>query len=463
MTTETVAPERLDAPLIRLCIAVLVGAVPAILDTTIVNVALETLSREFHTTVTTIQWVSTAYLLALAVVIPLTGWAVDRFGAKRVWMAATVLFLTGSMLCGVAWSIGSLIAFRVLQGIGGGMLLPLAQTIVVQAAGPKRLGQVMGVIAVPAQLAPIIGPVIGGVIVDSISWRWIFYVNVPLCLAALALAIRFMEDDAERGVARLDVLGLALLSPGLAAVVYGFSESASHGGFGAAQVLVPLLAGVALLVAFTLHARRAAHPLIDLALFRARSFAASSALMFLFGLSLFGAMLLLPLYYQQARGQSALDAGLLLAPQGVGTMLAIVVVGKLTARTGPRAIALAGMALAVLGTLAYTQVTAHTSEWLLGASLLVRGAGLGAAMVSVMAAMFSDVPRTSVPRASSASRILQQVGGSLGTALLAVVLQHQLASGAEPAAAFATAFWWALGLTAFALVPALLLPARAPE
>src|SRR5262249_49392351 len=160
-----------------------------------------------------------------------------------------------------------------------------------------------------------------------------------------------------------------------------------------------------------------------------RSFSASSALMFLFGLSLFGAMLLLPLYYQQARGQSALDAGLLLAPQGVGTMLALVVVGRLTDRMGPRPITLAGMALAVVGTLAYTQVTAHTSEWLLGVSLLVRGAGLGAAIVAVMAAMFYDVPRDAVPRASAASRIFQQVGGSLGTAILAVVLQHQLAGG----------------------------------
>jgi len=467
LPTPDAAPDRLDPALLKLAFVILLGAIAAILDTTIVNVALDTLGRDFGTSVTTIQWVSTGYLLALALVIPLTGWAIERWGARRVWLTSLALFAGGSALCGLAWSIGSLIAFRVVQGIGGGMLLPAAQTILAQAAGPKRFGRVMAIVAIPAQLGPVVGPVLGGVIVDDLPWRWIFYVNVPICAVAMVLAARTLSSARPEIRPRLDLRGLVLLSPGLGAVVYGFSESGAHGGFGSAGVLVPLLAGIAMLVAFTIHALRIADPLIDMRLFRVPSFAASAGLMFLFGMSLFGAMLLLPLYYQQVRGASALDAGLLLAPQGLGTMVALLVVGRLTDRIGPRPIALAGIALSVVGTIAYTQVTADTSEWLLGASLLIRGAGLGAAIVPVMAAAYYGLQDSQIPRASAATRAIQQVGGSLGTAILAVILQrgltHHAPTAAGHAAAFGTAFWWSLGFAVLAVGPALLLPAHPPK
>jgi EmrB/QacA subfamily drug resistance transporter len=465
---STASADRLDPALLKLAGIVLVGAVAVQLDATIVNVAIDTLGRDLHTTLSTIQWVSTAYLLALAMVIPLAGWSVDRFGAKRMWMLSLTLFLAGSVLCGVAWSAGSLIAFRVLQGLGGGLLFPLLQTILAQAAGPQRLGRLAAAVAVPALLAPIAGPVLGGLILDSLSWRWIFFINVPVCATALVLAWRYMHLSAERGEHPLDVIGLALLSPALAAIVYGFAEAGTRGGFGDSHVIVPVAVGIALLAAYAFHALRTRiEPIIDLRLFRARSFNGSAGVMFIGGLSIFGAMLLLPLYYQQARGQSALDAGLLLAPQGLGMMLALTIVGRLTDRIGPRPIVLVGMVLATLATIPYALVGPDTSEWALGAWLVVRGAGLGAVFVPAMAATYYGLATEEFPRATSAVRSFQQVGASFGTAVLAVILQHQVASNApDPnglATAFGHTFWWAVGFTALAFVPALLLPGTRPE
>jgi EmrB/QacA subfamily drug resistance transporter len=467
--TSAGTADRLDPALLKLAGIVLVGAVAVQLDATIVNVAIDTLGRDLHAGLSTIQWVSTGYLLALAMVIPLTGWSVDRFGSKRMWMLSLTLFLGGSVLCGLAWSAGSLIAFRVLQGIGGGLLFPLLQTILAQAAGPQRLGRLIAVIAVPALVAPIVGPVIGGLILDSLSWHWIFFINIPVCAIALLLAWRYMPDVRARGEHPLDFLGLALLSPGLAAIVYGFSEAGTRGAFTDGHVIAPLAIGSALVAAFAAHALRTrTEPLIDLRLFREPSFTASAGLMFLAGLSIFGAMLLLPLYYQQARDQSALEAGLLLAPQGLGMMIALPIVGRLTDRIGPRPIVLVGIALSTLGTIPYTQVGPDTSELALGAALVIRGAGLGALFVPATTAAYRGLRNEAIPRATSAVRIFQQVGGSFGTAVLAVILQHQAAShaGAGPAGlatAFGHTFWWAVGFTALALVSAMLLPGTRPD
>src|SRR3954464_5314694 len=215
----------LDRALIRLASVVVLGTIMSILDTTIVNVAIETLGRDLGSSLSAIQWVSTGYLLALATVIPLTGWSMERFGGRFMWMLSVFLFLVGSVLCGCAWSTGSLIVFRVRQGFGGGMIMPVGQAILAQAAGPERMGRIMAVIGVPTLLGPILGPVIGGLIVDNFSWRWIFFVNVPVGLVALTLAWRILpRAKVSRRGAVLDIRGLALLSPGLALLVYGLSQ-----------------------------------------------------------------------------------------------------------------------------------------------------------------------------------------------------------------------------------------------
>lgn len=274
--------DRLDPAVLKLAGVLVLGALAPLLDSTIVNVALHTLGAELHAAVSTVQWVSTAYLLALAIAIPITGWSANRFGAKRMWIIALALFLAGSMLCGVAWNIGSLIAFRVIQGIGGGLMLPILQTLVMRAAGRERIGRLMAVITLPALIGPILGPVIGGVLVGHLSWRWIFYVNVPICIIAIVLAIRVLQPVTEPTAAALDIPGLLLISPALAGIIYGLTQVGEHGGFVHPTVLLLLGAGLLLGIVFVLRKG----PLIDLALFRTRSFAASTALLFLTGFGL---------------------------------------------------------------------------------------------------------------------------------------------------------------------------------
>jgi EmrB/QacA subfamily drug resistance transporter len=459
---------------------VVLGAVMSILDTTIVNVALDTLSRELHAPLSTIQWVSTGYLLSLAMVIPLSGWCSERFGTKRVWMTSVAVFGLGSILCGLAWSADSLIAFRILQGFGGGMIMPVGMSILAQTAGPSRLGRVMSLIGFPMLLGPIFGPVLGGLIVDNTSWRWIFYVNVPIVALALVLAGRLLQSDQGRADAgRLDLPGVALLSPGLAGIVFGLSEVESHGGIGAPIAFGPIVAGILLVAAFARHAWRAQRPLVDVRLFRFGSFSAASASVFLIGGALFGTMLVLPLYYQVARGQSALTAGLLMAPQGLGAACAMPFAGRLTDRVGGGLVAVTGLTIMTLGTLPLAFVGASTSYGLLGATLVVRGIGLGCAMMPTLAAAYACLERAAVPRATAALNALQRVGGSLGTALLAVVLQHEIrialgdssgASTLQPippavrahvatplASAFANTFWWSIAMSLVAIVPAGLL------
>jgi EmrB/QacA subfamily drug resistance transporter len=454
----------------------------SILDTTIVNVALETLARDLKSPLSTIQWVATGYLLALATVIPLTGWMSERYGAKRIWMVSVAMFGLGSALCGLAWSAGSLIFFRVLQGFGGGMIMPVGMSVLTQTAGPDKVGRVMSVIGVPMLLGPVLGPVIGGLIVSNISWRWIFYVNIPIVVVALILAARLLQASSGRAEDRggaLDWRGLLLLSPGLGAMVFGLSELETQGGISHLEVYGPIIAGLILVALFVPHALHAPRPLLDMRLFRKAGFSAAAATTFLVGAALFGAMIIIPLYYQVARGESALDAGLLMAPQGIGAALVMPLAGRLTDRVGGGRVAVVGIIVATIGTLPFIWVGPDTSYALLAGTLVVRGFGLAGTMMPAMAAAYAVLGRPEVPRATSALNVLQRVGGSMGTAVLAVVLQHEFATRlpgaggggavqtvpasvrqkvAGPLAdAFGATFAWAVVMTIVALAPAIVL------
>ncbi|MEU4218424.1 DHA2 family efflux MFS transporter permease subunit [Actinoplanes sp. NPDC026623] len=432
----------------------IIGGLAPILDSTIVAIALRDLAADLHASVGEIQWVSTAYLLALAVAVPLVGWAQQRFGGKRLWLFALTLFMAGSVLCAFAWSAHSLIAFRVVQGLGGGLMLPLMQSLVVQAAGGRSLGRVVAMVSLPISLGPILGPILGGVILHSLSWPWLFLVNVPLCVAGLVTAALVLPDDrATRTRTRLDVTGLLLLAPALAGVLLGLSNVAK-GGFGRPDVLVPLITGVILLGAFIGYALRLGdRAVINLRLLAGRPLASSTSVFAFTGAVLYGAMLLLPLYLQESRGLSVLNAALFLIPQGVGSLALRTQAGKLTDLIGARWVAAAGFAVIAAGTLPFAFADADTSSLWLMIVLFVRGLGLGAVLIPVMTVAYLGLDRDRIPQASMITRIAQQVGGSFGTAILAVVLQ---------AGTFPAAFWVATGVSVLAIGLSFLLPTAAP-
>ncbi|WP_245787508.1 MFS transporter [Amycolatopsis saalfeldensis] len=577
-----------DAHLWRLGGVLIMGAVLSILDATIVSVGIGSIAHDLGSSITTVQWVSSAYLLAASLTIPLSGWLTDRFGGKNVWVGAVALFTAGTLLCGFAWSAPALILFRVLHGLGGGLMQPVGQALFAQAAGPK-LGRMIGMITLPATVAPVLGPLLGGVLVQGLGWRWLFFGIVPLGVATLVLALRLLpaadpletreparadprdpaaptrsaadaqtgptvsaesavrtgpavelrpagpagramsvgpavqlrpagsegramdvgpvvelrpagsdgqamdvgqaaqltpagsEGEAmsarpavqarsaestavavaarstvptasaklgatQREVRRdpLDVRGLLLLPPGLAALGYGLGDGSG----------VFAIVGVVLLVAYGLHARTVRAPLLDLKLFSRKEFAVASASTFLLGASLYSSMLLLPLYYEQVEHTSALTAGLLLAPQALGSAVVLLAGGKLLVRFGPRTMMLAGIGLSLLGTIAFTQLGNGPNPLLLTMSLLVRGLGLGATTTPGMTMLYSSLDRSRIPRAASAINVVNRVGGSLGTALLVAVLHSE----PDGAGSFGTTFTWTLGLSVLSLVPAVFFP-----
>ena len=454
------ASDRIEAYVWRISAVVIVGSIMSILDTTIVNVALATLGRELHSSVAEIQWVVTGYMLSLAAVIPVTGWAARRFGAKNVYLVSLVLFTAGSALCGLANSTEELAAFRVLQGLGGGMILPIGQMMMASAAGPQRMGRVMSIVAVPAMLAPIFGPMIGGLIVDNASWRWIFYVNLPIGVIATVAALRILPSGGGGAKDRLDIRGLLLMAIGLPLFTYGLAEVGITGSFTSAKVLAPAAAGLLLIALFVAHALRVPRPLLDLRLYRRATFASASIAMFCLGAALFGSMILLPLYWQGIRHESVLDTGLLTAPQGLGMALVMPLAGKLTDRVGGGPLALFGVLITTVTTVPFALIGAHTSILWLSIAMLVRGSGIGFAFMPAMAAAFASLQRSEISDATPQLNVLQRTGGSLGTALLAVVLQRAITGTHELAAragAYGTAFWFATGLTALAIVPCVVL------
>ena len=509
-------PDKIDGAVLKIAGVVVLGAIMSILDITVVNVALPTFQVEFGSPgdplpYSTVAWTVTAYTLALATVIPLTGWAADRFGTKRLYMTALLLFTMGSALCAMATSIGMLIGFRALQGLGGGMLMPLGMTIMTRAAGPARMGRLMAILGVPMLLGPIFGPILGGWLIENYSWHWIFLINVPIGAGALLYAWRVLAADRPEPSESFDWVGMALMSPGLALFLYGVSSIPGEGTFFSPKVIIPGTIGLFMVAAFVVWSFRPKHPLLDLRLFKNRNLTLSVITMFLFAAAFFGGLLLVPTYFQQVRGETPLQAGWLMAVQGLGAMVTMPIAGALMDRLPVGRIVPFGLVLIIGGMYALTQLTATTPYTYILPVLFVMGLGMGATMMPLMTSALKTLKSHEVARGSTLLNISQQVASSIGVAIMSVVLTTGLtedpllkasaafneatagvkdpqrlgeiaqqfpqiaallAKGQEVlmaaiheamAVAFANTFWVAAILLTFTLVPAFFLPRKHEE
>ncbi|WP_433477320.1 MDR family MFS transporter [Spirillospora sp. CA-142024] len=443
----------------RVIIVAMLGGLVVMLDSTIVNIALQTLSADLHASLTVVQWVVTGYMLAMGMVIPVSGWLARRLGARRVLAAATAAFTLASLACGLAQNTEQLVAFRVLQGLAGGLMTPVGQIIIVRAAGPRRLARVMALIGIPTIMAPVAGPTLGGLLLEHASWEWIFLVNVPIGAVAAWLALRMLPHDAQEEAGTLDVPGLVLVVAGSVGVTYGLAKVGERGdaALGAAWTA----GGAVLLGLFVLRSLRVERPLLDVRLFRNPAFSAASLVTFGFGASIFGGMILLPIYFQVVRHESTVATGLLLVPQGLGALASIWASGRITERFGPGRTSLAGGVIAVVTTVPFLFISADVPYPLLDTGLVARGLGIGLSGMPAMTAAFNALGRAEIADATPQLNVVQRFGASVGTAIFAVVLQHGLdgAGGmaSRQADAFGTAFAWVLGATVVAAVPTVLL------
>src|SRR3569623_1912347 len=494
---------QLDSRVMIVAGVVVLGALMSILDITVVAVAQRTFQDIFGKTQAQVAWTATGYTLALAMVIPLSGWAADRFGTKRLYILAIVLFTAGSALCSTAGSLEVLVTFRVLQGLGGGMLMPLGMTIMTKAAGPERLGRVMAILGVPMLLGPIFGPILGGWLIDIASWHWIFLINVPIGIVAAVYAWRVLDRDEVHPSESFDFIGMLLLSPGLALFLYGVSSipaaKQNHGTMFTANVMVTSIVGIALVIAFDPWAlrKRDIHPLVQLRLVTNRYMTVAVVTMTLFASAFFGASLLFTLYFQQVRGESPVSSGWLVAPQGFGAMLTMPVAGFLADKIGPGKVVLTGLVLDTVGMGMLIPLDDQTSYAFIITAFVVMGLGMGSTMMPVFTAALASLKPHDVARGSTLMNITQQVGASIGTALFSVLLTNAynthagvvgpavaLANGGDPAklgipagkvqaildqgqhfmgTAFGHVFLVATILVGLCLVPAAFLSRKPPE
>ena len=392
-----------------------------ILDTTIVNVALPDLGREFHADTASIEWIVLGYLLSLAVWIPASGWIGDRFGTRRVFLFALGMFTFASALCGQAQSLGELVGFRVLQGIGGGMLVPVGTAMLFRAFPPIERARASTVLMVPTVVAPALGPVLGGWLVTDVSWRWIFYVNLPVGAAAFAIGFLYLREEREGIAGRFDLPGFLLSGTGLALVLYALTQGPRHGWL-SPQVILSGAIGVMLFVLLVVVETRTPAPLLALRLFRERMFRNANVVLTLTYGSFIGVIFLMPLYLQDLRGFTPLQSGLTTFPQAIGVIISSQLVGRLYHRVGPRRLIVFGMLGMAAATLPLAFVGLDTNLWDIRAIMFFRGICMAFAFVPMQAATYANIAPVDTGRASAIYSTQRQVAAALGVASLGTVL-----------------------------------------
>ncbi len=409
-------------------IVVIFGLFMVVLDTTIVNIAIPRLQTDFGAPLASVQWVSTGYTLAQAVATPLTPFLSERLGLKQLYLLSLALFTLGSALCGLAWSLPVLIFFRILQGVGGAPLLPLAFTLIFREFPVQERGAATGALGIPILLAPALGPTIGGYIVTSIGWPLIFYLNVPIGIVGLLMGFFFLREYQPGGTGHFDLPGFVFSAIGLAAVLYGLSQVGTD-GWGSTTVLGFLAGGLLSLALFVVAelvtASLGGEPLLDIRLFANGTFTIGSMANVLVTIGLFGGLFLIPIYLQNLRGQTAYEAGVILLPQAFGSMVAVLVGGQLVDRIGVKAVVIPGLLILAYASWSLSFVSLHTPFSQYQLLLILRGSALGLAAQPLTVAILSNIKPKDLSQANSLNSVIRSVAGSVGVAVLSSLVQTQ--------------------------------------
>ncbi len=409
------------SPKISVSVVFVAALFMSIMDTTIVNVALPALSHQFNAVGTSIDAVVVGYLVSLAIIIPASGWLGDRLGSKRVFLSALALFTIASALCGLAPNLLTLIGFRVLQGIGGGALTPVGTAILYRTFPPIERVQVSRILNIPTVFAPALGPVIGGLLIDKLSWRWVFYVNVPIGIAVFLFGLLFLNEYRERTAKSFDLPGFLLAGIGLALTMYALSEGPSY-GWTSLGILGSLSLGIILLAVFVFVELRSTHPILDLRLFSNRIFRTGNLTSFFSTAGFLGLLFTLPLFLQQGRGVSALVSGLTTFPEAVGVLVATQIATRLYPNIGPRRLIVGGLTGVAIFMTLMSFIGQDTSLWLVRGLMFLIGGGMAFSFTSVQAASFATISSAQTGQASALFNAQRQIGASLGVALLSSVL-----------------------------------------
>ncbi|WP_308635516.1 DHA2 family efflux MFS transporter permease subunit [Paenibacillus silvisoli] len=471
-TEASTASEFSIKSIIAPLLAVIVGMIMVILDSTVVNVALAKFQEEFNTTLNTVQWTFTGYTLALSAVIPLAGWLTDKFGSKRIFLITIALFTVGSVLCAAAQTIDQLILYRVIQGLGGGMVAPIGMAIIFRLAPAENRGAVMGMLGIPMLMAPALGPILSGWLIDAVTWQWIFLINLPIGIVAVIVGIKYLPQFEQGSKApRLDMLGMILAPIAFAALAYGVSEG-GRTSWTADNTLWGLIGGGIALILLIIVELTHKQPLLELRVFRSSDFTRGTVLVWIVQIALFGAMILMPVFLQEIKGYSALNTGVIMLPQAIGTMFFMPIGGKLFDKIGARPLAIVGLSMVAVALFMLTYIDVSTKLIMVLIPLFIIGSGMGLSMMALNTHVLNSAPRHLVSRVTPLTTAAQQVVTSFAVAgltgfMTTRVTDHMAANGGNPlnaaVDAYSDTFMLSFGLTIFGVLFSFILRKPKPQ
>ncbi|MEG2325785.1 MAG: MDR family MFS transporter [Enterococcus sp.] len=443
--------------------AIALGAIAPMLDSTMVNIAIDQLTKTFQTDLAMIQWAITGYVLAMAMAVPIAGWLMNHFNGKKIFIGAVILFGITSILAGISWNVTSFIVFRLLQGFSAGIITPLMSTLLVKTAGPENVGRVMAIVSTPMIFGPILGPVLGGFIVQAASWRWIFFSNVFIILIAAPLMAKTLPNfEPFNRKSKLDIFGIADLSIMSAALIYGISKAADHATFKNSESLLWTGIGIICLVVYIFYDRFKKHAtVLPLTIFSHRSFKASSIGLFFANIAIMGPMLILPLFFQNFRHFSAMEAAIAMIPQGVGMLITRPLIGKMIDKLGAKYVVIVSLIISLIGTIPLVFVTNTTSMVWIALILFIRGTSFGGINLPLTSDAYTGLEDEELPDAGVGINIIENLGSSFGSAMIATVVATVL-QGAQPTithqlAAYHAGFLVSVIVLALIFIPSLFL------